>query len=288
MLLNTIDALENKLEKFSSDNLKSMLCIHSDISNKLALIVDDMSTSTSHAFDSELDSIDIKPLIVDTACLENPCLNNCVKPKSKDTNTQAHGKFVPTCYSCGKVCHIRSNCFLLKSHRSWIKEDAPRKGKVEKSSSSKSLSQNGQKGSLLVCDWLYSVGQNHFYVMMLIIQGCFYIQSLTSVMFFKKTLCRSQDSEVQSLASVRTTWYSVQMLIYQASSVQTTRTFRPDLPYVSRSFELFSVASVRTSKQHVRTPFSVRQVKRFLSKTHIWEDSCNRPDDVVFPSERYL
>jgi hypothetical protein len=34
MLLNTIDALENKLEKFSSDNLKSMLCIYSDVSNK--------------------------------------------------------------------------------------------------------------------------------------------------------------------------------------------------------------------------------------------------------------
>jgi hypothetical protein len=33
--------------------LKSMLCIHSDISNKPALIVDDMSTSTSHASDSE-------------------------------------------------------------------------------------------------------------------------------------------------------------------------------------------------------------------------------------------
>jgi hypothetical protein len=48
-----------------------MLCIHSDISNKHALIVNDMSTSTSHASDSELDSIDIKPMIVDTACLEN-------------------------------------------------------------------------------------------------------------------------------------------------------------------------------------------------------------------------
>jgi len=29
------------------------------------------------------------------------------------------------------------------------------------------LSQNGQRGSLLVCDWLHFVGQNHFYVMML-------------------------------------------------------------------------------------------------------------------------
>jgi len=32
-----------------------MLCIHSDVSNKLALIVDDMSASASHASDSELD-----------------------------------------------------------------------------------------------------------------------------------------------------------------------------------------------------------------------------------------
>jgi hypothetical protein len=87
MLLNTIDALENKLEKFSSDNLKSMLCIHSNISNKPTLIVDDMSTSTSHASDSELDSIDIKLVIVDTTCLENSCLNNHVMPKFKESET---------------------------------------------------------------------------------------------------------------------------------------------------------------------------------------------------------
>jgi hypothetical protein len=63
MLLNIIDALENKLEKFSIDNLKSMLCIHSDVSNKPDLTVDDLSTSTSHASDSELD---IKLVIEDT------------------------------------------------------------------------------------------------------------------------------------------------------------------------------------------------------------------------------
>jgi predicted nucleic acid-binding Zn-ribbon protein len=55
MLFNIIDTFENKfkesedlLKKFSNDNLKSMLCIHSDISNKPASIVDDMNTSTSH------------------------------------------------------------------------------------------------------------------------------------------------------------------------------------------------------------------------------------------------
>jgi hypothetical protein len=61
MLFKIIDTLENKskesedlLKKFSSDNLKSMLCIHSDVSNMPALIVDDMSVSTSHASDSKL------------------------------------------------------------------------------------------------------------------------------------------------------------------------------------------------------------------------------------------
>jgi phosphoribosylpyrophosphate synthetase len=75
MLCDIIDTLENKLKesgdllkKLSSDNLKSMLCIHSDVSNKPALIVDDMSTSTSRASDFELDSVDIKPVIVDAAC----------------------------------------------------------------------------------------------------------------------------------------------------------------------------------------------------------------------------
>jgi len=141
MLFNIIDILENKLkeaedilEKFSFDNLKGMLSIHTDISNKPYSIVGDLNASTSHAFDSELDCI------VDTTCLdnvENSCLNNCVKPKSKDRGTQAHGKFVPTYHDCEKVCHIRPNCFLLKTHRSWIKQDASRKGKVEKSSSSK-------------------------------------------------------------------------------------------------------------------------------------------------------
>jgi hypothetical protein len=90
ILFDIIDSLENKLKKFSSDNLKSMLCIHSDISNKPDLVVDDLSTSTLHASDSELDSIVIKPVIVDIACLdnsENSYLNNCVKPKSKDTGT---------------------------------------------------------------------------------------------------------------------------------------------------------------------------------------------------------
>jgi hypothetical protein len=146
MIFDIIDTLEKKLKEsedllknFSSDNLKSMFCIHSDFPNKPDLMVNDLSASTSHASDSELDSIVIKPVIVDTVCLdnsENSCLNNCVTPKSKDTGTQAHGKFVPTCHNCGKIGHIKPNCYLLRSHRPWIKQDALRKSEVEDSSSS--------------------------------------------------------------------------------------------------------------------------------------------------------
>jgi HrpA-like RNA helicase len=92
MLFDIVDALENKLkesedllEKFSSNNLKSMFCIHTDISNKPDLIVNDLSISTSHASDSELNSIDIKPVIEDTTCLDNSCLTNHVMPNSKES-----------------------------------------------------------------------------------------------------------------------------------------------------------------------------------------------------------
>jgi hypothetical protein len=142
MLFNIIDTLENKLkefenllEKFSSDNLKSMLCIHSDISNKPGLIVDDLSASTSHIFDFELNPVDIKPVIVDATCSENSCLNNCVKPNSKDSGTQ--GKFVHMCHHCGKVGHIIPKCYLLKSHRPWKKQEDSKQGIIEKTSSDK-------------------------------------------------------------------------------------------------------------------------------------------------------
>jgi hypothetical protein len=107
-----------------------MLCIHTDISNKSDLIVDDLSASTSHASDFELDYIFIKPVIVDTACLDNseiPCLIDGEKPKSMESGTL--GKFVPTCHNCGKIGHIRPNCYLLN------KQVAPKNGKIENPSS---------------------------------------------------------------------------------------------------------------------------------------------------------
>jgi hypothetical protein len=71
MLFDNVDALENKLkelegllEKFSSNNLKSMLCIHTD------LIVNDLSTSTSHASDFKLEV----NKYFHTPLPEHPCL----------------------------------------------------------------------------------------------------------------------------------------------------------------------------------------------------------------------
>jgi hypothetical protein len=152
MLFNTIDTVENKLKesedllkKFFSDDFKNMLCIHTNYSNKSDIIVDDLGTSTSHASDSKLDSLFIKHVIVDTTCLDNSknsCENNYVMPKSKDSGTQTHGKFVHTCHNCGKSGHIRPNYFLLKTHRSWIMQDAQRKGKVEESISYKYVPQH--------------------------------------------------------------------------------------------------------------------------------------------------
>jgi uncharacterized Zn-finger protein len=67
-----------------------MICIHTDISNKPDLIVNDLSTCTSHASDSELDSINIKHVIEDTACLDNSCLTNHVMPSSKESGIQCN------------------------------------------------------------------------------------------------------------------------------------------------------------------------------------------------------
>jgi hypothetical protein len=82
-----------------------------------------------------IDSIDIKLVIEDTACLNNSYLTNHVMPNSKESRIQ--GKFIPKCHNCWKIGHIRPNCYLLKSHKPWIKQDALRKSEVEDSSSSK-------------------------------------------------------------------------------------------------------------------------------------------------------
>jgi hypothetical protein len=65
------------------------------------------------------------------------------------------------------------------------------------------LSENGQRGSLLVCNWPHSVGKNHFYVMILAnrdsaIQKC-----------FQKIQHSLQVRKFDSLSAVRTTCHTV-------------------------------------------------------------------------------
>jgi hypothetical protein len=60
---------------------------------------------------------------------------------------------------------------------------------------------------MLVCDWLHSVGQNHFYVMLLFKSRMLFIFRIyMSLCASKKILCEFQDGEVISFASVWTTW----------------------------------------------------------------------------------
>jgi hypothetical protein len=123
---------------------------------------------------------------------------------------------------------------------------------------------------LLVCNWPHSVGQNHFYVMIIsnrdsAIQKC-----------FQKILHSLQVRKFGSLSAVRTTCHIVRTPICpecQPSgrcvipsgrpSVQSI--IRPDdenFPSgpstVSRSFELLQLASVRMFQQHVRTTLIIR------------------------------
>jgi len=84
-----------------------------------------------------------------------------------------------------------------------------------------------------------------------------------------------------------------------------------ELPSMSIRFEQFKVAFVRTSWQHIRMLFRVREESSipvhpsgrrgntvwtpirvqlelvFPLQTYIWEDSCIRPDDMVTLSRRY-
>jgi hypothetical protein len=75
---------------------------------------------------------------------------------------------------------------------------------------------------------------------------------------------------------------------HQSSNIRPDNViYRPDdenlpsgLSSVSRSFELLQLASIQTFQHHVQMKLGVRPAMGFLSKTQIWEDHCNRPEDV--------
>jgi hypothetical protein len=118
---------------------------------------------------------------------------------------------------------------------------------------------------VLVYNWLHSVGQNHFHVMLLFIRD--------SIIFRALFL---EDSAQIPIQRNRIPCIRSDDMIFRPDD----ENFPSEPSFVSRSFELFQVESVRTSQQHVRTSFSVQPTMGFLSKTQIWKDNCNRPDDV--------
>jgi hypothetical protein len=71
----------------------------------------------------------------------------------------------------------------------------------------------------------------------------------------------------------------------QAPLVWTTCISVRTLHYIEKL--LFHLASVRTTQQPVRPPFSIRSSFRFFPK-YIWEDCYNRPDDVDFHPDALL
>lgn len=96
---------------------------------------------------------------------------------------------------------------------------------------------------VLVCDWLHSVWQNHLYVMLLHNQGCRLFQSLR----FRYVLQEVQRRFcVDSKSKMSDPKLPSERLIHASGC-----------PLVSRRFEQFKLASIRTSQQRVRTLFRV-------------------------------
>jgi hypothetical protein len=127
---------------------------------------------------------------------------------------------------------------------------------------------------LLVCNWPHSVGQNHFFVKMLFnkdsaIQKC-----------FQKILHSLQVRKFGSLPTVRTTCHTVRMPICSKYHPSERHGSRPDLPLCQEASKCSSLhSSGRFSSLSGRLSV-LDHASGFLSKTQIWEDCCNRPDDV--------
>jgi hypothetical protein len=128
---------------------------------------------------------------------------------------------------------------------------------------------------LLVCNWAHSVGQNHFFVMMLFNRDSA-IQSASRrfcTIYKSKNSVPCQSSRRRIIPSGRPT---VQSIIRPDNE-----NFPSGPSSVSISFELPQLASVWTFQQHVWTTLSVRQASGFLSKTQLWEVRCNHPDALI-------
>jgi hypothetical protein len=123
--------------------------------------------------------------------------------------------------------------------------------------------------------WLHSVGQNHLYVMLLLSQGCCFIQSLLfsyvlqedSVKFLRKFI------SVPCQPSGRSGIPSGHSLV--SNIHPDDENFPSGRPSVSRSFEQFKVASIGHNGKSSERYSEFKKNPAF---------KCIRPDDVAIPS----
>jgi hypothetical protein len=112
-------------------------------------------------------------------------------------------------------------------------------------------------------------------------QGFSYFQSLHIQSYTSRRFCIDSKSEKSDpLHQARQHDFSSGRLTVQASSVQTTRTFHPDLPLCQEPSNCSWLHPSKCLSNTAERLFNVRQGKGLCSKTQIWEDSCNRLDDV--------
>jgi hypothetical protein len=155
--------------------------------------------------------------------------------------------------------------------------------------------------------WLHSVGQNHLYVMLLLSQGCCFIQSL----HFSYEL--QEDSVQNSNQSVQFPCIRPDDVVFRpdalqsATFVQMTRTFRSNahlcletLNYsrfhlfrrngkssgCSLEFEKIPMNPSRWCGYTVRTPFSVWQALEFLLQDTVMGRRLQPSGRCVIPSGR--
>jgi hypothetical protein len=151
---------------------------------------------------------------------------------------------------------------------------------------------------LLVCDWLHSIRQNPFYVMILIIQGCYFIQSL-------HFSCELQEDYVQDskqcssvpLHPSRRCVFPSGCSSVKASSVWMMRFFRPDvhlcpeasncsrlhssgrLSHTSRRLSVFDkLKDFFPKHRHGKTAATVRTTWLFCPDAIL--DKASRAEDV--------
>jgi len=105
---------------------------------------------------------------------------------------------------------------------------------------------------LLVCHWLHFVGQNHFYVMMFIIQGCCFIRSLHFGFELQRRLC----AEFKVVSSVPLQ-PSGQRVILSRRRELSVRTF-------------LCVKKLRTVPSYIRTDVSTARPDAVLCSISYW------------------